>query len=204
MEITQDTQEEVWHDGITFLTDLFGGMTYGREVAGDLIKYLLVGASIAWTHEDDTGKPELKFLKDSMITSYGQLTPDSWVTYICGYLSIRGMEAAIRQTVEEVGWEDLNRENVCKVGLAGLELDPGGMSGSLSWADYPDDHSLNSSTRLVRFNLELDEYEAVTDWFNADRYGYDEGVYDAYMKAAGITEWPTEYGGKTWPERVIE
>jgi len=198
-----DISGRIWHDGITPLGDQCAVCAIGTEIAGPAAKYMI---AVDWgcvEVQDTTGKPGLQAMYDAHVDTYGiPLSPET-MGYKEGWMCVEVMAAAISRTVEQMGWEKLTRQAVCEVGLPGLVVDTKGLTGSLSYADYPGDHSGSSSSRLMRFNDEKQTREPLTDFFPIDKYCYDEGIYDVLMAKAGKTEWPTEWGGKTWPKRTV-
>jgi hypothetical protein len=123
--------------------------------------------------------PGFKEMWESMRFAYEEPTCIAHqCEYAYGWKCAMIEAAAAKRTVEKVGWEKFNREAITKVGLPGLTVETNGLSGPISYADYPNDRgalgwhkwAVFDATKGVRKTLS-------TEWREFDKLFYEKGYY---------------------------
>lgn len=187
LEVTQDTKEIIWHDGgVTPLGTQGESFAGGWQVAGEYAKYFITNRFEYGVFADTTGRPELAALKEAEKETFGDLSPLYHAPFVWGWMWELVADAAIKQAVSEVGWENLSSATVSEKGLPNLTVDIGGLGPfPFSTADYPGDRSFVNHEGLARMNESWGHTEVFVpeeQWFNGDKYCWDHGIYEPLME----------------------
>lgn len=97
---------------------------------------------------------------------------DHQLEYAYGWTTAIIMEAAAKRTVEQVGWDNFSRQAIVEKGLPGLTIDTKGLTGRISYADYPDDRTALGMQKFGVFDVEAGTLRPLSDWGEEPRSGY--------------------------------
>ena len=180
LEVDKDGNYTWNEGGITALGPMNTTTESGWEQAGKWAGYTFGHMDMeTYPFVDMDKAPGFKQMWESMRFTYEEST---CITHQCeyayGWKCAMIMAAAAERTVEKVGWEGFSREAICKVGLPGLEFDTEGLSGPISYADYPDDRGALGWHKWCVFDTEKGVRRNLSkEWVEYDKLFYDKGYY---------------------------
>jgi len=179
LEATKDGKF-IWHDGgITALGEMATTTESGWETAGKWAGYTFTHMDKeTYPFADMEKSPGFKDFWTEVRKMYDEKTAIvHQAEFHYGWHAATIMAAALKRTVEKVGWEKLSREAICKEGLSGLKIDTKGLTGPFSYADYDGDRAGLGAQRFAVFDAEKGVRKGLTDWRDFDKYCYDNGYY---------------------------
>jgi len=177
LELTKDG-EYIWHEGgITPCSSQAGVTSTAIGTAGPWAKYAFTQNQEASYYEDETKAPALKAMNDAQRKTYGKVLTARHMHYHYGWVTAQITIAAWKRTLEKVGWENFSSKAICEQGLPDLTVDDPGLTGGISYADYPGDRQALGKYKFAVWDEELQCRRSLTDWQEYDKYCYENGYY---------------------------